>query len=140
MGQQLRAGYQKSSFRNDGGRGRNGPGRTEHSARKGSWNKRLVKNMPLGMLYNGIKSALNTSLSMLKDHNDKNVPFFLFQGYNFYRSVCSLPKAKTWSDFHDVIDPAEVIFKLVISVSNNQIGSCLLNLNFEKKCCCKPVS
>ncbi len=77
---------------------------------------------------------------MLKDHNDKNVPFFLFQGYNFYRSVCSLPKAKTWSDFHDVIDPAEVIFKLVISVSNNQIGSCLLNLNFEKKCCCKPVS
>ncbi len=66
------------------------------------------------------------------------LPFFLFQGYNFYRSVCSKSKAKTWSDFHDVIDPAEVIwftiFKLVISGTHLN-SAYLLNLNFDKNCC-----
>jgi len=67
------------------------------------------------------------------------LPFFLFQGYNFYRSVCSMSKAKTWSDFHDVIDPAEVIWftiiKLVIS-GTHRISAYILNLNLDKKCCC----
>jgi peroxidase len=30
---------------------------------------------------------------------------YALASYNDYRELCGLPRAKTWHDFHDVIDP-----------------------------------